>query len=141
MNPFNLLSKALAVVVLSFLAAGGNSPIAPTALISLSTASPAAGTAIRFIDASAGVPTSWEWDFGDGTTSRSAAPQHRYAAPGDYVVNLRVTNPAGTSRTTEMISVVAADTLRLMAAHPFDLTLQGTGALSVLRRGQIVSER
>jgi len=141
MNPLNFLAKALAVVALSFLAAGGSRPIAPTAVISLSTASPAVGTSIRFIDASAGAPTSWEWDFGDGTTSRSAAPQHRYAAPGDYVVNLRVTNPAGTSKTTEMISVVAADTLRLMASHPFDLTLTATDPRTGnTGQGQVVAQ-
>ena len=62
MNPLNYLYKALAVVALSFLAAGGEPATAPTAVISLTTASPAVGTAMRFIDASAGAPTSWEWD-------------------------------------------------------------------------------
>ncbi|HEY6049835.1 MAG TPA: PKD domain-containing protein, partial [Thermoanaerobaculia bacterium] len=141
MNPFNYLYKALAMVALSFLAAGGETVIAPNAVISLTTASPAVGTAVRFIDASAGAPTSWEWDFGDGTTSRSAAPLHRYSAPGTYVVGLRVANGAGDSRATEMVTVVAADTLRLMSAHPFDVTLTATDPRTgTAGQGQVVAQ-
>ncbi|THU39976.1 PKD domain-containing protein [Niastella caeni] len=35
---------------------------------------------------------SWLWDFGDGTTSISQSPSHRYAARGSYRVRLIVTN-------------------------------------------------
>jgi len=141
MNPLNYLYKALAVVALSFLAAGGEPAAVPTAVISVTTASPAVGTAMRFIDASVGSPTSWEWDFGDGTKSHSAAPQHRYAAPGTYVVGLRVANGAGASSATEMVTVVAADTLRLMAAHPFDVTLTATDPRTgTVGTGQVVAQ-
>lgn len=39
------------------------------------------------------------WDFGDGQTVTTASPtiSHQYAAPGNYVVTLTVTNTAGTS--------------------------------------------
>jgi PKD repeat protein len=141
MNPINYLYKALAVVALSFLAAGGETATAPTAVISVTTASPAVGTAMRFMDASVGSPTSWEWDFGDGTKSNSAAPQHRYAAPGTYVVGLRAANGAGASSATEMVTVVAADTLRLMAAHPFDVTLTATDPRTgTVGTGQVVAQ-
>ncbi|MDQ6891511.1 MAG: PKD domain-containing protein [Acidobacteriota bacterium] len=141
MTPLNYLYKALAMVALSFLAAGGDPATAPTAVISVTTASPAVGSAMRFIDASAGAPTSWEWDFGDGTKSNSAAPQHRYTAPGTYVVGLRVANGAGSSIATEMLTVVAADTLRLMSAHPFDVTLTATDPRTgTTGQGQVVAQ-
>ncbi|MDU0372662.1 gliding motility-associated C-terminal domain-containing protein [Hymenobacter endophyticus] len=34
---------------------------------------------------------SYEWTFGDGTTSTDANPVHTYAQPGDYTVKLRIT--------------------------------------------------
>ena len=34
------------------------------------------------------------WDFGDGTTSTASSPQHLYATPGTYQVNLRVIDSA-----------------------------------------------
>lgn len=38
----------------------------------------------------------WDWDFGDGTTlSGVQEPQHTYAAPGNYTVELEVTTALG----------------------------------------------
>lgn len=55
------------------------------------------GGPTTFTDLSTGVPTSWIWDFGDGSTS-TAGPvtTHVYAAPGSYVVTLYVTGGTGT---------------------------------------------
>lgn len=36
--------------------------------------------------------TSWQWDFGDGSTSTNQNPVHQYAAPGRYLVKLTVWN-------------------------------------------------
>ncbi len=45
----------------------------------------------HFTDSSLGVPTSWEWDFGDGSSViRSQNPQHYYMSPGTYNVTLTV---------------------------------------------------
>jgi gliding motility-associated-like protein len=38
---------------------------------------------------------SYEWNFGDGTTSRQAKPTHVYSAPADYVVTLKIYDKAG----------------------------------------------
>jgi PKD repeat protein len=43
---------------------------------------------IDFFDLSSGMPVTWFWDFGDGTTSPLQNPQHQYTAPGDYPVSL-----------------------------------------------------
>jgi PKD repeat protein len=39
--------------------------------------------------------TSYNWDFGDGTTSTAANPVHVYSVPGRYIVNLNFTTNHG----------------------------------------------
>jgi len=51
--------------------------------------------------------TSYEWDFGDGTTSTEASPTHTYQDGGEYEVTLTATNACGFNSTT--ITVVAGD--------------------------------
>ncbi len=50
---------------------------------------------ISFIDQSQHLPTSWLWDFGDGTTSTLQNPVHHYSQSGTYTVSLTVTNSFG----------------------------------------------
>jgi hypothetical protein len=46
------------------------------------------------------------WDFGDGTTSSEASPDHLYASPGEYPVKLTVTGISGlTSEKTLNVTV------------------------------------
>jgi len=45
---------------------------------------------INFFDASSGMPVSWFWQFGDGTSSSLQHPQHQFEAPGDYPVTLSI---------------------------------------------------
>lgn len=45
----------------------------------------------HFIDQSGGQPTSWYWEFGDGTHSIQQNPTHTYTAPGIYNVCLTIT--------------------------------------------------
>ena len=54
-----------------------------------------AGLAVSYTDLSTGSPTSWYWDFGDGTTGSIQNPTHTYNSPGTYDVYLRVENEAG----------------------------------------------
>lgn len=53
---------------------------------------------VAFKDESAGAVTARRWDFGDGSASAEAAPVHRYARPGKFVVSLEVTGAEGRSR-------------------------------------------
>jgi PKD repeat protein len=60
--------------------------------------SPTAGLApltVAFTDLSTGSPTSWSWDFGDGSTSTAQHPSHTYATPGVYTVTLTAGNAGG----------------------------------------------
>lgn len=50
---------------------------------------------VHFTDLTAGVVTSWLWDFGDGGTSTEQNPSHTYIYPGDYTVSLTATSPGG----------------------------------------------
>ena len=62
---------------------------------------------VAFTDQSSLSPTSWSWDFGDGTTSTDQNPTHTYTSPGTYTVELTVTNENGdnTLAQTDYITV------------------------------------
>jgi len=59
------------------------------------------GQELQFTGQIAGgfVPYSYEWDFGDGSTSTSKAPTHAYKTAGSYTVSLRVTDDRGSTDT------------------------------------------
>ena len=63
---------------------------------------------IRFTDQSSNGPTSWLWDFGDGSTSTAQNPTHQYAATGTYSVSLSATNANGTTSLTRPNAVSIA---------------------------------
>ena len=53
---------------------------------------------------------SYVWDFGDGTTSTEASPNHRYLSSGNYTVRLTATNEKGKSAsTTQDVAIVAPE--------------------------------
>lgn len=59
------------------------------------------GNAVAFTDASTNTPTSWDWDFGDGTAHGTTQnPAHTYINPGVYTVALIATNAAGSNTKT-----------------------------------------
>ncbi|MEO8431834.1 MAG: PKD domain-containing protein [Acidobacteriota bacterium] len=116
----------LTLAALSLLAsmAGVLSPSAPAASFTASTANPAAGCLVLFTDTSTGSPTTWTWDFGDGTPpAGDRSPGHVFAVPGSYTVRLTAGNGTGSASATLAVTVTSDGVLRLNAAHPFDLTL------------------
>lgn len=70
-------------------------------------ATPTSGTAplgVSFINQStqiSGFPTSWEWDFGDGSSSNSQSPGHVYQNGGLYSVSLIASNDCGSDTLTK----------------------------------------
>jgi PGF-pre-PGF domain-containing protein len=64
-------------------------------VIAAFSAGPQAGNSplqVSFNDLSIGEPTSWEWYFGDGSTSTESNPVHTYTLPGTYTVYLKTSN-------------------------------------------------
>jgi len=69
------------------------------------TASPTNNLNIQFTDASTGNPTSWLWDFGDGTSSTIQNPIHTYNSSGTYSVSLFISSASCTDSVTVSITV------------------------------------
>ena len=59
------------------------------------------GDSIVFTSFTLGSPTSYFWDFGDGTTDVAQNPAHTYQNPGFYSVSLTVQNNVDTSTITK----------------------------------------
>lgn len=61
---------------------------------------------VGFWDYSLFFPTQWEWDFGDGSAgSTEQNPTHNYAAPGEYIVCLTVSNANASSTWCDTVRV------------------------------------
>jgi hypothetical protein len=74
-----------------------------TANFTANVTSGTAPLAVRFTDASTGVPTTWNWSFGDGASSTVQHPVHTYTMAGTYNVSLNVTNVAGSDMVTRVV--------------------------------------
>ncbi len=52
---------------------------------------------VQFTDTSTNTPTSWAWNFGDGTTSTLHNPSHTFSTIGTFTISLVATNASGSS--------------------------------------------
>ena len=68
---------------------------------------------VQFSDRSSGSPYTWNWEFGDGCTSREENPVHTYDDDGQYTVSLNVTNKTGSD-------VISKNGLILVAVRSTD---------------------
>ncbi len=78
----------------------------PTALFTVSDSVGCFPHRVQFTDQSStpsGSLTTWEWDFGDGFTSKQQNPFHVYTIPGAFNVTLKVTNSNGCSHSLSKI--------------------------------------
>jgi len=96
----------------------GTSPISS---FTYSPKYPKPGETVHFIDNTANNPTSWLWEFGDGTTSTEKSPNHIYTSENTYHLTLNVTNDYGTFKQTD--SVVVLNNMPVMPSADFTLTL------------------
>ena len=72
-------------------------PAAPVA--SFTATVNASNNQVVFVDTSSGNPTSWTWNFGDGTAIDTRQnPTHVYAVPNSYTVTLTAANSGGSSQ-------------------------------------------
>jgi PKD repeat protein len=65
----------------------------------------ACGGTIQFFDSTSNAPSSWTWDFGDGSSSTLQSPVHTYSASGTYTVTLTASNAIGSDAATSSIQV------------------------------------
>jgi PKD repeat protein len=63
---------------------------------------------VQFTDESSNNPTSWLWDFGDGSTSTLQNPTHTYTNAGKYTVSLTTGNIAGNNTVTQTNYIVVS---------------------------------
>ncbi len=63
------------------------------------------GDSIQFTDLSSGSPSSWNWDFGNGTISTAQNPLITYSDLGSYTVSLTVESEGCTNSYTSPIQV------------------------------------
>lgn len=95
---------------------------------------PCVGTLVHFYDASNNNPTSWEWDFGDGTKSTEKNPSHAYTSynPVDrYTITLKTNNGVSTVTKTknqyiQVKPLKASFVISPVKEGDIDLTLQFT---------------
>jgi PKD repeat protein len=75
-----------------------NSCVAPLQIVAISAdqACSGVGETLSFSSEIQGEVESFSWDFGDGNYSDSQNPEHSYATPGNYTVQLTVEGPGGT---------------------------------------------
>lgn len=75
---------------------------------------------VNFTGSSSLSPTSWYWDFGDGSSSTLQNPTHEYTTPGVYTVSLDVETSYGTLTNVQNNLILAlGDTLTFVTDSAF----------------------
>ncbi len=118
------LLQNVAATLMALAGFGSAAADAPSAAFTVGPSNPAVNSPVQFQDASSGSPAWWRWWFGDGATSAAQSPVHTYAAPGVYPVALTVGNAFGQATLAQTVEVSSEQTLRLIASHAFEVTLE-----------------
>ena len=85
---------------------------------------------VGFFDSSTGNPTSWDWDFGDGTAhGTTKIVSHTYNTAGNYTATLTVGWGGTTDTTSQNITV------KVPTGAPGGYILDGFGGLHAVRVG------
>ena len=73
----------------------------------------------------------YNWDFGDGTTSTQATPQHTYIDDGSYEVRLNILTTEGAGLTNKTVNISAAELPTYHITYPsiegYDIIPSGVG--------------
>nr|MBP7505049.1 PKD domain-containing protein [Prolixibacteraceae bacterium] len=87
------------------------------------------GEEIRFVNLSV-TGNSWQWDFGDGSSSSEKDPVHKYTEPGTYTVTLKA-DGAGEVKKKLMISDIVP-VVRFTSSDPVIVYNQTQVSFSVM---------
>ncbi|HQC11852.1 MAG TPA: PKD domain-containing protein, partial [Methanoregulaceae archaeon] len=85
------------------------------------TADPDSGYApltVQFTDSSLNNVISWNWNFGDGSTSTQQNPVHTFDEVGTYTVTLTVQNDCGSDSTAAPINAICLEPVAAFTADP-----------------------
>jgi PKD repeat protein len=108
----------------SFVTAAVTSTLAPSIQITqdkpIASFSVAAsyGNSISFTDLSSNNPTSWLWDFGDGSSSTLQNPTHVYSSSGSHGVTLSVKNAGGSDSLSQVVNSIQSPSTPLYRSLP-----------------------
>ncbi|HWB63124.1 MAG TPA: PKD domain-containing protein [Chitinophagales bacterium] len=64
------------------------------------------GNPVAIINNTTGSPNSWQWDFGDATTSTLQSPSHLYAGTGNYIITLIAADSIGCADTAQQQATI-----------------------------------
>jgi len=76
---------------------------------------------VQFTDLSTGLPDTWMWTFGDGTSSSEQNPVHAYPDPGSYDVCLAVFHNNSNCSDSICKTVIIPDSVNCEAAYVYDI--------------------
>lgn len=83
--------------------------VKPVARLSYTPEKPIINDTVNFLDHSRdldGEIASYNWDFGDGTSSKDSSPSHNYRKAGTYKITLEVTDDDGESESTSKFIII-----------------------------------
>jgi PKD repeat protein len=90
------------------------------------------GSTVTLTDFSTNSPSTWAWNFGDGTSSSQQNPTHTYSTAGTYSVTLTVSNDAGSNSTTQIIVVNANPVVALLSNDSDNLVCDNGGLIQLI---------
>ena len=103
----------------------------PTTSFSASPTSGKAPLTVDFTDQSTGLPTSWKWNFGDGSNSTEQNPVHTYNESGLYAVKLTASNANGSDALTKTSYIAVSGVLNTSATSFTASPTSGKAPLNV----------
>jgi PKD repeat protein len=106
--------------------------VTPTAQFTTNSAVVCSGLFTDFTDASLDNPTTWAWNFGDGSTDNVQNPTHVFVNAGTYTVQLTVTNAAGSNTFSQVITVNQTPTITISTSDADGVICLNDGNISLI---------
>jgi gliding motility-associated-like protein len=111
----------------------------PKALFSTPDTLTCAGANVTFSNLSSGTGLTYNWSFGDGTTSTATNPVKTYTADGNYTVRLLITDVNGCTDSLRLLSFIKVRTSRaafmvndsISSCTPFEVIFTNTSVNTV----------
>ncbi|TQD28261.1 lectin like domain-containing protein [Methanolobus vulcani] len=93
---------------------------------------------VDFKDISLFSPNTWEWDFGDGSTSSEQNPSHVYTSPGFYDVSLNVSNSFGSNVSTKNSVIYVSNSTLIVNSSDTSAFSTINGAVDLAQDGDTI---